>query len=186
MAKDVIVAKDGAATVKIDMREAIALRDRISNGAATRFVDNATDILTPIKDKAKTGWPVALRKSNNSARSFFMATRITDTRLAVSIRNNASDRGREYAFKVRYSVRTKASIDAEIARFASGGKTPATQEKIRAFWTKKLHDKHGEGAPSAALAGRNLWSLRVFQPAKKGRKELIKRSRQDLIELAKG
>lgn len=52
----------------------------------------------------------------------------------------------------------------------------------RSRWTKS----HGAGAPSEALAGRNVWSTRIRKPMKRAEKKLIDEAGAALAKLAGG
>jgi len=205
MAKTPIVAaKSGKATVKFDNTDVLAIADRILDGAPSRFIGASRGILSPIQSNAERRW---LKRSGNSARAFFMSQRVTPDRLSVSINNDVTDRGFQYAFAVKHSIRTRASLDAEAAAFAGGGQTRGggdedrikvqrhlrwrlkrapTSEEMNTEWRRRLTRNHGLGAPSASLAGRNLWGLYVRTPARKGEALLIRTVRDDLTKLAKG
>ena len=175
--------RSGSAEITVDQDALIRLLDRVSSGAASSFFDRSESVLEEIEADAVTAWPV---RTGRSRAAFRRERRISETRLQNALLNDARNRWGSYAYKIRYSVRTKASLDAEAARVASRGETPAAREAIRAYWRRRLTRRHGEGAPNERLAGRRPWLEFVRKPGKRAGRRLTETLRDDLSALARG
>ena len=175
--------RDGAAQITVDQDALIRLLDRVSSGAASSFFSRSDVILEEIEADAVTAWPV---RTGRSRAAFKRERRISETRLQNALLNDARNRWGSYAYKIRFSVRTRASLDAEAVRVASRGETPAAREAIRAYWRRRLTRRHGQGAPTEALAGRRPWLEFVRKPGKKRGRRLTESLRDDLSTLARG
>jgi hypothetical protein len=161
----------------------IRLLDRTSDGAATSFFQWTDTALDQIQADAVAGWPV---RTGRSKAAFRRERRVTEIRLQNVLLNDARNRWGAYAYKIRWSVRTKASLDAEAARVAARGESPEAREAIRRYWRRRLTRRHGEGAPSEQLAGKQPWRELVRKPARKTTPTLVGWLRRDLYALASG
>lgn len=178
------VYRSGAATVIVEQGNLRRALDRVSDGAASSFISNVDRVLDPIRDAAVQRWPVA---TGRSKRAFQRVHNITENHIEVAERNTArSGRFGFYAFRIRFSVRTRQSLEAEVERMAARGKTPASQDKLRQHWRKKLKKRHGDGAPTEALAGQQPWRRFMRNPANRAVRKLVPKLRQDLDRLARG
>ena len=184
---------EGAATVTVLDEEVVALGDRVTKGAVSSFLRAARGVMSEVVDEAIPLWPVKTGRSRDSMR---IDDRLTTDRLSVIASNAAS-----YGYFIKYSLRTKKEIDAEIklatggdrvqtqiayATFARKFKRRASPGELAAFWRSRLTRFHGKGAPSERVAGKNVWAWQVKRPAKQHEAELIAEVRADLDELAKG
>jgi hypothetical protein len=170
----------GDVRIAIETDNVITTLDRLGAGAASSFVRGARTTLEGIRDEAKPRWPV---RTGLSRDSFEVTTRINSGELAVSLLNTASNRWGPYPYKIRWSVRTKESLDAQKAKreaMIARGTSPAAQSAIRRSMRLNLWDLHGEGAPSAALAGKQPWRVLVKIP---GEKQAIKLAIELQVEL---
>lgn len=175
-------ARTGSATVTLDDAALFAALDRVSDGAASRFAARADGILSGIATTARPRWP---HMTGLSQRSFKTETRFKSTEIATSLLNDAAQNGRPYSYKTNWSVRTKASLDAEADRVSQRGLTPESAAKIRDHWRARLTRRHGEGAPSEDLAGKNCWAMLVRAPARREMTRQLPDFQQDLSRLAK-
>lgn len=178
------VVQAGDVRIAIDTDRVIEALDRVGAGAASSFVRGARTTLEGVRDEAKPRWPV---RTGLSRDSFEVTTRISRDELSVSLLNTASNRWGPYPYKIRWSVRTKESLDTEIARrnaMIARGKTPAAQAAIRRSMRTSLRDLHGEGAPSAALAGKQPWRVLVRTPGEQQAVKLALELQTELNTLA--
>lgn len=200
----------GPASIVFDQSAVIAHIDRVSSGAASSFIKRATQAQDPIAADAVAQWPVGQDQNKPRSRDLFARrTRITPDALAVDLTNTASPRrGKRglYPFGIRWSVRTKAGIQAEIAALTPESQSvqnywkaarakgqvkkrkPGQKSKytLRQWWGAKLKKRHGQGAPSAELAGKQPWRVLVIVPGTRAGKALVEQVRADLAALAKG
>lgn len=175
-------AKSGGSKIVIDQARLLDLLDRTSNGAASSFVRTVTGELEARKDEAIKVWPV---RSGESKRSFVIETAITKTELKVSIANTASHKEWGfYAFKIRNSVRTRASLQAEAREYAARGGDSAARGNIYEWRLRQLRRTHGMGARTPEEAGKRSWSVYVQKPVEKRRLSVVKELRAELEALA--
>lgn len=202
-------ARSGPASIVFDQSSVIAHIDRVSSGAASSFIKRATETQRLIMEEARKLWPVGDDPRPDSRDQFAIRTRVTETALAVDLTNTATPRrGKRglYPFGIRWSIRTKAGIQAEIAALtpesqsvqdywkaarAKGqvkNRKPGQKSKytLRQWWGAKLKKRHGQGAPSAELAGKQPWRVLVMTPGTRAGKALVEHVRADLAALAKG
>jgi len=178
------VHQSGAARIEVDQAELLRRLDQVSDGAGTRFVQRASRVLGGLQADAVSRWPV---RTGTSRGAFRVQSRITESAATVDLANTArSGRWGAYAFKIRWSVRTQASLEAEADRAADRAKDPGGAAAIRAFWRRRLTRTHGKGAPSAALAGKQPWRVLVRTPGQKAAQAMIGDLREDLDRLARG
>ena len=178
--------RSGAASVTVDQDRLVDLLDRTSEGAASRFITASGGVLDRIREDAQAEWPV---RTGRSLEAFRVETRINEDAIRVVLLNDArSGRWGAYAYKIKWSIRTKSSLDAEADRAAARGTTSGARSSIRKYWRRRLTRAHGEGAPSARRAGQRPWIVLVRRPskAKKTTGPLIDRLRADLALLARG
>ncbi len=181
MAKGKSTVKSGDASIVVDQAALIALLDRTADGAASNFVRVVGAELRERETEAVRVWPV---RSGLSRRSFSVVTRIKADVIEVAIENDARSRWGFYAYKIKNSVRTRQSLEDEARRAAERGDSPAAQARIFDFYWRRLRRVHGEGARSAAEAGRNSWSVYVRKPAEQRRSAIVAELQADLAKLA--
>lgn len=173
----------GVAKIEVDMSGAIRALDAVSDGAAGRFVKMATDTLTPIEQGAVARWPIATGRSRGA---FHIAARVSETDVSVQLLNPAFDRGRQYAWFIRYARRTREGL-LQQARARAGSKT--TPEARAAAFLRAKERIEGPNpppmAPDVALAGKNPWALFVRKPAKAATPGLVAGLQADLARLAR-
>lgn len=171
--------RSGSAAITVEQTAMLRLLDRVSDGAGTQFVERARAELGAIMASAVDQWPV---RTGLSKSSFRLRVEITESELRVAIGNPA--RASTWpVHKIRWSVRTKESLDAEVRSRAAQSQNSTKSE---AYWRRELRRRHGEGAPTAALAGRQPWAVLVRTPARKAAKPMIEALRAQLAALAKG
>jgi hypothetical protein len=163
MARRRMVAGDVVAEVDTSAAEA-ALR-AVGARAAAAFVRSAQaelwDLAEPYRTRER--WPV---RTGQSADAFGTAVRERREAVGVALHNDARNRWGAYAYKVRWSVRTADSLLAEARAWGARGRTPESREKLERMRLRRLHRTHGQGAPSAQLAGRQPWR-ELRSPARK-------------------
>jgi hypothetical protein len=174
----------GAASITVDDAALVRLLDRVSTGAASQFIDTTSGVLEGVKTGAVARWPVRTGRSRDG---FNVRARAREDTLRVSLDNDATQRGRGYAWYVRYSVRTRDSLRAQLEEAVQRGKTPEAQAAIRAHMAPRILGKSGQrGAPSPELAGVNVWARFVRRPATKAKREIVVTLREQLARLARG
>ena len=181
MAKGKSTVKSGDASIVVDQAALIALLDRTADGAAGNFVRVVGAELREREAEAVRAWPV---RSGLSKRSFSVVTRIREDVIEVAIQNDAKSRWGFYAYKIKNSVRTRESLEKEALAWSRRGTDPGAQARIFDFRWRQLRRIHGEGARSAAEAGRNSWSVYVRKPAEQRRSAIVAELQADLAKLA--
>jgi len=150
--------------VQVDDSALLALIDRLSEGAGSAFIGAMRPPLERIRGDAQAKWPV---RTGQSKASFKITEQVTETEIAVSLLNDASSAAwGPYAYKIRYSIWTKADLALKVNEAASRATTPTAEAAIRDHLTRKLRRAHGEGAPDEASAGKSPWVLHVRRPLK--------------------
>jgi hypothetical protein len=177
----------GDVRIQVDLDRVIESLDAVSDGAAGSFLRTARATLEGVRDDALPRWPVRTGRSRDS---FRVAGTATGDQLQVSLSNDASSsRWGPYAYKIRWSVRTKASIDAEIAR-RDAQIARGTTAQARAAIARSLRDdvskRYGKGAPTPALAGKQPWRVLVRDPGTKAGEAMAIELQADLARLAGG
>lgn len=137
MADSTISTTQGRARVAVDMRDVWRVADRITGGALVAFMKAAHRQMDPVVQSAPKTWPV---RSGRSAESNVVEDRLKADEASVVALNRAP-----YAYYIKYSVRTVASIEGEVrdtaARlgsqyyqavwwYAKRGNSPGAQIKI--------------------------------------------------------
>ena len=186
----------GSASIEVNQDNLRKLLDQASKGASESFVRQAEAELRPIMAGAVARWPV---RSGRSRDAFRIATTLRPASIEVAIVNDAtSGSWGAYAYKIRWSVRTKASLDAEAAsvsgddakwaavRIAKETGHRATSQQLAEAWRRRLTKRHGQGAPDEASAGKQPWRVLVENPGKVALNRLIPRLQADLDRLAGG
>lgn len=174
----------GRIGLTIDQSAVMDAADRVSDGAATRFSLLATAALERLADEARAQWPVRTGRSRDA---FRVAQRITGDAVAVSLVNEATaPRWGFYAYKIKWSVRTRESIDAEVRGYGARAETQAGARAAEGWARRRIERRHGRGAPSAALASRRPWQVLVLTPARAREADLVAEARDDLARLAGG
>ena len=181
MARGKTTEKSGAAAIVVDQTALLKLLDRTADGAASNFVRVVTAELEERQVEAIRVWPV---RSGRSRRSFAVQTRIREDVIEVAITNDAKSNWGFYAYKIRNSVRTRESLQREALQWSQRGDTPEARARIFDYRWRQLRRIHGEGARSAAEAGKNVWSVYVRKPAEKRRAEIVATLQADLAKLA--
>ena len=176
-----------------DITEGRALKDetraqrlremQMSEPVMSAFYD---EVMKPVdigerEAEAVRVWPV---RSGLSKRSFSVVTRIREDVIEVAIQNDAKSRRGFYAYKIKNSVRTRESLEKEALQWSRRGQDPSAQARIFDFRWRQLRRIHGEGARSAAEAGRNSWSVYVRKPAEQRRSAIVAELQADLAKLA--
>jgi hypothetical protein len=181
VAKGRSTVKSGDASIVVDQSALIALLDRTADGAAGNFVRVVGAELREREAEAVRVWPV---RSGLSKRSLSVVTRIRENVIEVAILNDARSRWGFYAYKIKNSVRTRESLEREALAWSRRGTDPGAQARIFDHRWRQLRRIHGEGARSAAEAGRNAWSIYVRKPAEQRRSAIVAELQADLAKLA--
>ena len=168
----------GESRIEVDQADLLRALDKVSGGAAGRFVRRATEIQEAIREDARSRWPVRTGKSRDA---LAIRSAITTAGARVEI----GGFGLSYMRYVHWSVRTQASLDAEADQVAQRGNDAAAQAKIRRYWRGRLTRKHGQGGPNAREAGKYAWVTYVRTPGRAQVPLLIAECREDLAELAR-
>lgn len=105
----------GAASIKVDDAAVIATLDRVSDGAASQFLARTDQVLDPLAPAARARWPV---RTGVSRDGFVRSRGITENRVENRLENRASSSYGFYAYKIKWSTRTKQSLDDEAVREA--------------------------------------------------------------------
>jgi hypothetical protein len=168
VAKGRSTVKSGDASIVVDQSALIALLDRTADGAAGNFVRVVGAELREREAEAVRVWPV---RSGLSKRS-------------LSVVTDARSRWGFYAYKIKNSVRTRESLEREALAWSRRGTDPGAQARIFDHRWRQLRRIHGEGARSAAEAGRNAWSIYVRKPAEQRRSAIVAELQADLAKLA--
>lgn len=169
-------ATAGHLTVTVDDTALVKMLDRVTNGAASHFIEAVETDMGEVRVAALPTWPV---RTGESRAGLSVGHEVRPDKVLVSI----TDR-EDYTYKVRWSVRTKDSLDAEIEEAAARGGDTEAQAKIRKYYQRRLWKRHGKGAPSDKLAGRHVWTTLVRTPLKRRRPALMKLLQTDLERLA--
>lgn len=150
--------------VQVDDSPLLALIDRLNDGAGSAFIAAMTPPLEQIRGDAQQKWPV---RTGTSKKSFRITKEVSEKEIKVSLLNDASSTAwGPYAYKIRYSIWTKADLARKVDEAASRATTPTAEAAIRDHMTRKLQKAHGEGAPDEASAGKSPWVLHVRKPLK--------------------
>jgi hypothetical protein len=172
----------GNATIAVDDAAVVGLLDRVSDGAASQFINTTSAVLEDVKTGAVARWPV---RTGASRDGFTVRTRLGDNQIQVQLYNAATQRGRGYAWYVRYSVRTRESLQRQLEGIVARGKTQESRAALRAHWAPRILGRSGQrGAPSAELAGKNVWARFVRRPARAAAEEVTESLQQQIQRLA--
>lgn len=196
--------RSGQSSITVDQADLIKKLDSVTDGAASSFIDRANDVLDTIEPPARTRWPV---RTGKSKAAFGRRQKLTPDAIEVALENSAqAPRWGAYAYRIRWSVRTKAGLDAEAAQMRpdsqevqdywrearAAGKVkrrkPGQKSKMNlsVWWRSKLTARHGQGAPTEELAGKQPWRVLVRDPGMKQSDALVKDLQTDLAKLAGG
>jgi hypothetical protein len=103
----------GAASITVDDAALVRHVDRVSQGAASQFIDVASKALDEVKTGAMARWPV---RTGSSRDGFNVRASATGDLLKVGLYNDArmprAPKG--YAWFIRFSVRGPEQIEAEM------------------------------------------------------------------------
>ncbi len=171
----------GEARIRMEVLGVVEQLDRITEGAASQFVRASSATLSRIKGDAVQRWPV---RTGLSRDSFEIDSDIKSEEIEVSLANDARNRWGSYAYKIRWSVRTEDSIRRQIEQEAGKAKDPRGRAAAAKWWAARLMARHGKGAPSAAMAGRQPWRVLVRTPGEAAAKPLAKELQTELDKLA--
>ena len=178
-----ITAQSGVATVRIDDSGLLKLVDRVSDNAGTTFIEASRAVLEKIHGDAMDKWPV---RTGLSKKSFAVTEEVTERQIKVSLTNTATNAWGAYAYKIRWSIWTRADLRTKVEEAAGRAKTEPAAQAIRVHMTAKLRRLHGEGAPSEDLVSKPPWTVLVRGPQKKAAKGLVKQLQDSLIRLGRG
>ena len=175
-------ARAGSAVLTVDQQNVIDTIDRVSEGAGSRFRSAATAALEEIADTARARWPV---RTGRSRQAFQVYSTVQGDAVAVTLANTATaPKWGYYAYKIKWSVRTRDSIDAEVRSYGAKATTAEGRAAGEAYGRRRLERKHGKGAPTAELAGKQPWRVLVRTPFETGEQALITTAQADLDRLA--
>ena len=106
---------DGPAKVTLDDDAVVRNLDKLAKGTPSLVIRETKKELAPIMAAASSRWPVRYKNSRDSRGSFRLFDVVEGGKLKVGIENTArSNRGKGYAWFVRYSVRDRASLVREL------------------------------------------------------------------------
>jgi hypothetical protein len=171
----------GDVRIQIDTNGVIETLDRIGSGAASQFVRASLRTLESVQAAARPRWPVRTGRSRDA---FEIETSVRGEQLAVSLANTATNRWGAYAYKIRWSVRTRESLTRELEAKVLSGKTAEARARLLKYWTPRITGRHGEGAPDAAHAGKQPWRVLVRQPGEAKALQLARELQTELNTLA--
>ena len=103
----------GAASITVDDAALVRHVDRVSQGAASQFIDVASKALEEVKTGAMARWPV---RTGRSRAAFDVRASVRREKLTVGLYNDAKmpRAPKGYAWFVRFSVRGPEQIEAEM------------------------------------------------------------------------
>jgi len=102
----------GPASISVDDAEVVRHLDRVSDGAASQFVDVTGRLLRGIQSNAVSKWPV---RTGASKRGFSVVADVGEGQIRTRLLNTATgSNGKGYAWFVRYSVRTRRGLQREL------------------------------------------------------------------------
>lgn len=159
---------------------------KITDGASDRFFDAAEKGLKPVKADAEAVWPRGIKPGPRSADSFEMERRYPEGKLQSALVNRARQDGRYYVNFIKFSVRTRRSLEREASQFAMRATTPQAADSLRTAKLKSLERNHGRGAPNERLAGKRAWTTLIRTPGKRAARKAIPELEKDLVKLAEG
>lgn len=132
--------KQGQAAISLDDDGLVRTLDKVAGGLPSAFVKETSGELRPIMRVAVASWPVRYKNSRNSRGSFRFYKVLRGNTLEAGIENTAKDRGKGYAWFVRYSRRDKASLEREIetvrgiAQRAEAYSETVSDEEVRDYF----------------------------------------------------
>lgn len=200
--------KTGQASITVEQAAYLKVLDKTADGAASSFLRHARAVLDPIVTQAARAYP---KRTGEAASSMVVRDNVDIDSIEVTAYNEAKTRtGYPYGYVLRFSIRTKQSLDMEALRktdqelfdealeetgsdpvlfarwFAKkNGRRMTAQDRV-SFYRRRLTRTHGQGAPDGRAAGKVAWGYLVRTPARKGTKRLIELTRTDLQKLADG
>lgn len=172
---------EGGVQISVDDAAFLAAIDRVSDGAGSSFLARCRPALETIRDGALARWPV---RTGASKAGFALRNQASMTEVRASLTNTATNQWGAYAFKIRYSRWTTADLAARVEEAAGRAKTPEAADRIRRRMRSKLKWRHGAGAPSDEVAGKQPWLLLVRRPLQASRTALIPQLQADINRLA--
>lgn len=166
----------GSCSVSIDHGRLVMMLDKVSQGAASRFISLTTTMLEGVRDDALPTWPV---RSGRSKSGLKIGTTVKADAIEVMIYDEQA-----YTYKIKWSYLTKVDIDQDVAKAASRGLTPESQAKIEKVYRRKMEKKHGPGAPTEELSGKHVWTTSIRAPVKAKTQALVDTLQDDVLRLA--
>ncbi len=173
-----VKVRAGSAAIEVDQDDLIRQLDRVTSGAATSFVTQTEAEFGELRAAALPTWPVRTGKSRDG---IMIGHQLRPDLLRVTIADAEA-----YTYYVKFSVRTRESIEREVEDAAARGGDGEAQAKIRRYYQRRLWRRHGKGAPTERLAGKHVWTTLIRNPARERRPMLIVRLQGDLKALAGG
>ena len=178
---------DGHVSIQLDQDALTRQLDRVTNGAASGFINAAKATLEPIKAGAISRWPVATGRSRES---FVIWSRISGDRIDVGLGNTATGKkGFPYPSRLRWSVFLRPTVEKNLAereKFMARGNSPEARTALGHRWDQTERLTSSAGAPSAQVAGKKPWNRLVRTPGKRAAPALVDAARADLNRLAQG
>lgn len=172
---------EGGVQISVDDAAFLAAIDRVSDGAGSSFLARCRPALEGIREGAVARWPV---RTGASRAAFALQNTASATEVRASLTNSARSGWGPYAFKIRYSRWTTADLAARVEEAAGRAKTPEAADRIRVRMRSKLKWRHGAGAPSDEVAGKQPWLLLVRRPLQASRAALVPQLQADINKLA--
>lgn len=191
-----------ADSIVVDVKPLERHARAVVDGAVASFVSGAEKVLGAVQTGAVARWPVL---TGASRAAFALRREIDSKRVSVAELN-----AEKYAYLIRWSKYTAESLERRaqlearpIEDYMARGRTPEAQAQIEKWalgklarlkmepgetpldaMRRKLHKRHGRGAPSADVAGKNPWSVLVRRPAKAAESAFVESMRAQLAILA--
>lgn len=169
MTKNVVTAKAGTSTVEFDLREVMAIADRMTKGAVSTFVKAAHRQMDPVVSDATTNQQLWPRRTGASQAGTVIEDRITPDSIRVTALNRVP-----HTYRLRFSIKTSDAIDQEAREFARttwerlaeyvdrvGNENNVTRKSTRG--TSRPYAGHGGAKQRVAhrfigMASRDVWN----------------------------
>lgn len=171
------------AQIAVDDAAFLAAIDRVSDGAGSSFLARCRPALETIRNGALARWPV---RTGTSKAGFALRNQASMTEVRASLTNTATNQWGPYAFKIRWSKWTTADLAARVEEAAARAHTPEAADRIRVRLRSKFKWRHGIGAPSEELAGKQPWLILVRRPLQASKAVVMPLLQADLNKLAGG
>jgi hypothetical protein len=154
-------ARAPGAVIEYDLDALQAALDRAPDNVAARFVRTASGIARETIAAALPTWPV---RTGRSKASLHVAARVAGDVLTVGVSSDARGAWGLYAYKIRWSRYTAATLRAKAAEYATRAKSAASREAIIQWRLRTLRQRHGDGAPTPELAAEQPWRRLIRVP----------------------